>query len=90
MRDREALAQALVLAWVPLKLEQELAAMKGQSSTWYFIEHLYISRIAVNVTIALSSNAFAVAGARRALAPRRPMRSTWFRVWGLAQALDAV
>ncbi len=53
-----ALDDALVLAWLPLKQELELALMKGQSSVWYFIEQFFVSALAINVTVALSSSAF--------------------------------
>jgi hypothetical protein len=45
-----------VLAWLPGKHDQELKRMKGQSSTWYFLEQLHISALRANVTIALTSS----------------------------------
>jgi hypothetical protein len=45
-----------MLAWLPAKHDTELSNMKGQSSTWFFFEQLYISTIAVNVTIMLTSS----------------------------------
>lgn len=53
---RAALNSALVLAWLPGKHDQELQRMKGQSSTWYFLEQLHISALRANVTIALTSS----------------------------------
>lgn len=53
---RAALSSALVLAWLPGKHDQELKRMKGQSSTWYFLEQLHISALRANVTIALTSS----------------------------------
>eukprot|EP00775_Hariotina_reticulata_P006353 gene6353-6586_t len=54
--QRAALDSALVLAWLPAKHDTELSNMKGQSSTWFFFEQLYISTVAVNVTIMLTSS----------------------------------
>jgi hypothetical protein len=54
--QRAALNSALVLAWLPGKHDQELQRMKGQSSTWYFLEQLHISALRANVTIALTSS----------------------------------
>lgn len=51
-----ALQRVAVLAWLPGKHDQELNSMKGQSSTWYFIEKLYVSALCMNVTIALTSS----------------------------------
>jgi hypothetical protein len=45
-----------VLAWLPGKHDQELMKMKGQSSTWYFLEQLHVSALRANVTIALTSS----------------------------------
>jgi hypothetical protein len=53
---RAALRSALVLAWLPGKNDQELRRMKGQSSTWFFLEQLHISALRANVTIALTSS----------------------------------
>lgn len=53
---RAALNSALVLAWLPGKHDQELMKMKGQSSTWYFLEQLHVSALRANVTIALTSS----------------------------------
>lgn len=53
---RAALNSILVLAWLPGKHDQELNSMKGQSSTWYFLEKLYVSALCLNVTIALTSS----------------------------------
>ncbi|MEW5296934.1 MAG: hypothetical protein WDW36_000180 [Sanguina aurantia] len=44
------------LSWLVQKEEAELAMMKGQSSTWFFLENFSIGPLAFNVTLALSSN----------------------------------
>jgi hypothetical protein len=54
--SRAALASALVLAWLPEKHDAELSSMKGQSSTWYFLEKFTISALCLNVTVALTSS----------------------------------
>ncbi len=36
------------LAWLLAKEEQELSMMKGQSSSWFFIEELVIGILSIN------------------------------------------
>ena len=52
------------LLWVREKENQDLVAMQGQSdlSSWFFIESAEISKINVNVSIALSSRVLAAGG----------------------------
>eukprot|EP00967_Tisochrysis_lutea_P131196 scaffold227810_cov20-Tisochrysis_lutea.AAC.2 len=38
------------------KEDQELNVMRGQSSSWFFIEELNIGMLSVNVTLSLDSN----------------------------------
>lgn len=38
------------------KEAQELVLLRGQSSLWLFLEDFHISKLAFNVTLALSSN----------------------------------
>ncbi len=52
------------LAWLTDKDEQELRMMRGQSSSWFFIERLAIGALSVNITLALSSNIDVGAGQR--------------------------
>jgi hypothetical protein len=70
---RAALSSALVLAWLPGKHDQELQRMKGQSSTWYFLEQLHISALRANVTIALTSSITKASGAAGGGAPGAPV-----------------
>ncbi|KAF6253188.1 hypothetical protein COO60DRAFT_1463300 [Scenedesmus sp. NREL 46B-D3] len=47
---------AVVVLLHPLKHDAELSSMKGQSSTWYFLEKFTISALCLNVTVALTSS----------------------------------
>lgn len=38
------------------KEDQELNVMRGQSSSWFFIEELSIGMLSVNVTLSLTSS----------------------------------
>ena len=38
------------------KEDQELNVMRGQSSSWFFIEELSIGMVSVNVTLSLTSS----------------------------------
>lgn len=44
------------LQWLMDKEDQELNVMRGQSSSWFFIEELNIGMLSVNVTLSLDSN----------------------------------
>lgn len=44
------------LQWLMAKENQELDVMRGQSSSWFFIEELSIGMISVNVTLSLTSS----------------------------------
>jgi hypothetical protein len=43
------------LQWLLAKEDQELNVMRGQSSSWFFIEELDIGMLSVNVTLSLTS-----------------------------------
>lgn len=42
--------------WLLAKEDAELDAMRGQSSSWFFIEELAIGAVSVNVTLSLTSS----------------------------------
>jgi len=42
--------------WLTAKEDQELNVMRGQSSSWFFIEELNIGMVSVNVTLSLTSS----------------------------------
>jgi hypothetical protein len=44
------------LGWLLHKEDQELSMMKGQSSSWFYIEELNIGDLFINVTLSLTSN----------------------------------
>lgn len=49
-------AVAAALEWLVEKEARELMSLRGQSSTWFFIEELSLGTISINVTLALNSN----------------------------------
>eukprot|EP00798_Chlamydomonas_sp_ICE-L_P003802 gene3802-13871_t len=46
----------VALHWLYLKEEQDLSAMRDQSSSWFFLEEFYLSSLQVNITLNLTSN----------------------------------